>query len=143
MRLKTAPTGSGGNIELPNYFLKPHETAPTPTYRDRSRPAPIISLPRFIGEIETEGRKRLFIFAHVKKLRDRSFTVITLCFYMRHFSYALPFALICLGTLSPIQAQPDAVAPHQYRRIPHRRMPQGAATKHQTTHQVSECNRYP
>ena len=38
------------------------ETAPTPTYRDRSRPAPIISLPRFIEGIETEGRKCLFIF---------------------------------------------------------------------------------
>ena len=24
VRLQTAPTGPGGNIELPNYFLKPH-----------------------------------------------------------------------------------------------------------------------
>ena len=29
VRLETAPTRPGGNIELPNYFLKPHETAPT------------------------------------------------------------------------------------------------------------------
>ena len=29
VRLETAPTGPGENIELPNYFLKPHETAPT------------------------------------------------------------------------------------------------------------------
>ena len=29
VRLETAPTGSGGNIELPDYFLKLHETAPT------------------------------------------------------------------------------------------------------------------
>ena len=29
MRLQTAPTGPGGNIELPNYLFKLHETAPT------------------------------------------------------------------------------------------------------------------
>ena len=59
------------------------ETAPTPIHRDRNRPAPIISLQvpiyrdarrvgiypeyrGFIGGIETEGRKRLFILAHIK-----------------------------------------------------------------------------
>ena len=29
VRLETAPTGPGEHIELPNYFLKPHQTAPT------------------------------------------------------------------------------------------------------------------
>ena len=29
VRLDTAPTGPGEHIELPIYFLKPHETAPT------------------------------------------------------------------------------------------------------------------
>jgi len=29
VRLETAPTGPGENIELPNYFLKPHENRPT------------------------------------------------------------------------------------------------------------------
>ena len=29
MRLQTAPTGPREHIELPIYFLKPHETAPT------------------------------------------------------------------------------------------------------------------
>ena len=29
MRLETAPTGPGENIELPIYFLKPHENRPT------------------------------------------------------------------------------------------------------------------
>ena len=29
MRLQTAPTGPGGNTELPKYFLKLHQTAPT------------------------------------------------------------------------------------------------------------------
>ena len=29
VRLETAPTGPGEHIELPNYFLKLHETAPT------------------------------------------------------------------------------------------------------------------
>ena len=29
VRLQTAPTGPRGNIELPIYFLKRHETAPT------------------------------------------------------------------------------------------------------------------
>ena len=33
VRLETAPTGPGKHIELPNYFLKPHETAPP--YRER------------------------------------------------------------------------------------------------------------
>ena len=28
VRRKTAPTGSAGNIKLPKYFLKPHETPP-------------------------------------------------------------------------------------------------------------------
>ena len=29
VRLQTAPTGPGEHIELPIYFLKPHQTAPT------------------------------------------------------------------------------------------------------------------
>ena len=29
VRRKTEPTGPGGNIELPKYFFKLHETAPT------------------------------------------------------------------------------------------------------------------
>ena len=29
MRLQTAPTGPGENIELPKYFLKLHQTTPT------------------------------------------------------------------------------------------------------------------
>ena len=45
------------------------ETAPTPINRDRNRPAPIISLQvypehrGFIGGIETEGRKCVFVFS--------------------------------------------------------------------------------
>ncbi len=29
VRLQTAPTGPGENIELPNYFLESHENRPT------------------------------------------------------------------------------------------------------------------
>ena len=29
VRLQTTPTGPGEDVELPNYFLKPHPTAPT------------------------------------------------------------------------------------------------------------------
>ena len=36
VRLKTAPTGPGENIELPIYFLKLHPTAPVPTRRASS-----------------------------------------------------------------------------------------------------------
>ena len=53
---ETLQTGAVENRTYPdNKFI--------PIYRgDRSRPAPIISLPRFIGGIETEWRKCPFVF---------------------------------------------------------------------------------
>ncbi len=38
MRFTPAPTGPGEHIELPNYFLKPHETAPTGPDKSGSKP---------------------------------------------------------------------------------------------------------
>ena len=37
MRLKTASTGLGENIELPNYFLQPHLDCDSPSQTNSSR----------------------------------------------------------------------------------------------------------
>ena len=49
--------------------LRINETLRTGAVRKLHLPAPIISLPRFIGGIETEGRKCLFIFRIHYKIR--------------------------------------------------------------------------
>ena len=76
------------------------ETAPTPINRDRNRPAPIISLPRFIGGIETEGRKCLFIFGIHHKLPRRQIIPeigsVSLAAFETHSDYKHLKVVLCV-----------------------------------------------
>ena len=72
------------------------ETAPTPINRDRDRPAPIISLPRFIGGIEIEGRKCLFIFTihHICENQRNLRPYLLLQQYHRYGKQMLTFLIL-------------------------------------------------